>query len=1016
MPESSSFLQLALGRAEGALRRLQGSLWLPSDNGLAITSTQPQLKHLSLAEAKKQERQEVTLPFHWGCLFEQCWRRVTFERSTTGQDWLHWMDQGEATLYLHEQPYFGFNVAHRRCRLPPGLQEAWVQSSCIQSAIWHPEATGIKHGSHFEKAHLAQRHDPTWEAYHDLKCLLDLALDLRPRQTQQTRRPHGGAGLKPALESVSPEYRLLLKALELAVDAYDTQGIDAMRSTLAEAYGRLRLDKAFARAVLTGHAHVDLVWLWPERVGELKAVNALATAAYLIDEYPEYRFAYSQPASYEAVARREPGLYRRIQEKITTGHWQATGAMYVESDTLIACGEALARSFTLGQEAFTQINGQPSQLTWLPDVFGYSACLPQIMQQTGVDYFFTTKMTWNAINRFPHSSFLWRGHDGSEVLAHVTQDSGYVTQMEIGHVKAPMEANMQAELHPEFLLPTGYGDGGGGATDDMLERARRLGQLPSMPAIGWDHPEAFFERLATVSDKLPVHEGECYLEYHRGTYTTHANLKAIFRQLERALQVSEAVSCATGKTWDREHAWKRLVFAQFHDYIPGSSVWDVYLEGLPELAKLAEAEEQKAAEALSDEGETCLFNPHALPIEYWHESSDGKRELLSLPPLGGTPVSEAKRVALKEPVRLDGYTACNGLVQFSLNEDGWIDQLNWHGKEVPIREPLAQLWLYPDRAANFDAWDIDSHVLPLGEACRHPASIHGFQEGDYQGGFRVTRPVGQRSSATVVFTLQQNSPLLHLAVELDWQEEESLLKLHFPTGYTGKDARFGIPFGSVLRPQKHSSQQAEAMWEVPFSRYLAVFDDGERNGMHLVTKDKYGANVREGNIGLSLVRSPKVTGFCAGHARNWPSHLSQYGQAPAHSDLGNHRIELAIGSYRLDLPREEQPAARAETLFTPPVAYTGKSVVPLFESLRGGDTLVPVWAQPAKDDKGWTLRLHEVAGQRGQVDLQLPPGTTASLTNLGTTNATPLANSSALNFVPYQLLSLKLQPASSETV
>jgi len=1001
--------QLIPNRIQAALNRLQDAIWMERQ-ALRVEASLPRPTQVPLAEGKKLGRKPVKPGSFWGKLFDQRWCRIVLAKPADANTWLNWRDQGEATLYVGDKPYFGFNVAHRFCRLPLGTREVWLQSSCIQSAIWHPEANGMDAGgSYFEGAFLFHRNDEAWNAYHDLKCLFDLAMDQRHRENPAVPVALNMTGLQAPVDRFTPVYRRMLAAMDEAVDAADTSGVPSLRRRLAEVYMDLRMDKTFMRCLLTGHAHLDLVWIWPERMGELKAVNIFATADRLMDEYPEYRFAYSQPASYEAVARREPALYDKVLARIRSGQWQATGAMYVESDTLIACGEALARSFVLGQKGFAVITGKPSKLTWLPDVFGYSACLPQIMKLTGVEYFFTTKMMWNAINRFPHSSFLWRGNDGSEVVAHVTQESGYVTQMQIDNIKAPMLAHQQAGVHGEYLLPTGYGDGGGGATDEMCERARRLGSLPGMPEIAWGHPEAFFERLAKLRDRLPVHQGECYLECHRGTYTTHGNLKAVFRNLECAMQTAEAVASMTGKTWDMESAWKRLVFSQFHDYIPGSSVWDVYLEGIPELEKIAAGQKQKATETLEGGKQWCFFNPHALEVRRWVEHPETKKPVyVVLPPLGGSAVKAEED---PEPVRLEGRTVDNGLVKFHVNAGGFLDRLKWEGVTVPLRSPMGQLILYPDRAANFEAWDIDRQVLSLGRVCDASAVVTPFQEGRHRAGFRVSRKIGKQSEATVTFALESGSPLVHISVDLDWREPEALLKLLFPTRYAATNARFGSPFGSVLRPQVANGLAAEAMWEVPFSRHLAVFDEGEREGFFLVSEAKYGACVRDGEVGVSLVRSPHVTGLDM-HGQAWPAHLSRLKIPSVHSDIGKHTIQFAIGRYDLALSRNRQPAAVAETLFTPPVVYRGKEIPSPIVAIEGGETLVPSWVVPA-GGKAWLLRLHEVSGQRGSVKIQSTG--TWSVAKAGF-DGSPEGSSGAqkqLPFEPYQLLTLRFQRLAS---
>src|SRR5271154_486470 len=604
-------LQLVPNRVAATVDRLARQIWTRVRR-VTVEATVSTAGHLNLREAIEKSRSNVINGNVWGRLYDQRWCHL--ELTDSESLYLEWRDQAEATLYVHGVPYFGFDVAHRYCPLPAGLSEAWVESICVQTGIWHRDATGLSaSGSVFEGAYLVRRDDATWHAYHDLNCLFEVMLSERPGGPQLN-----AIGQQTPLFRVSPSYRRLLRLLDQAVDALDRGGIDDLRQNLAGAYEELRERAPYFKAILTGHAHIDLVWLWPERVGEAKAIHAFATADRLMETYPEFRFMHSQPAAYEAIARRSPALIERVIRRMDAKQWQATGVLFVESDTQLPCGEALARSFILGQQWFEKLRGSAASLVWLPDDFGYSSCLPHIMKLTGAEYFFTNKVAWSAINRFPVSSFIWRGSDGSEVIAHVLQDVGYNGTAQPDALKLGAEAHLQSDVHPEYLYPTGYGDGGGGVTAEICERARRLASVRGFPAIAWDLPEAFFSRLADRRDLLPTYQGEFYLEYHRGTFTTHANLKAAFRGFERALQIREAVAVAAGTAPDLNACWRRMIFAQFHDYIPGSSIPEVYAEGLPELARITEdlsvaARRELASPAGDSEGTPCLFNPLAIP-------------------------------------------------------------------------------------------------------------------------------------------------------------------------------------------------------------------------------------------------------------------------------------------------------------------------------------------------------------------------------------------------------------------
>jgi alpha-mannosidase len=989
-------LQLTPLRTQSVVARLAGKIW-HDPRPVRVEATAARPDHVSLAMAKRAARRPVREGDAWGRLYDQRWCRVTIP--TGGGRWLHWDEQGEATLYVNGVPFYGFDVAHRYCELPAGTRDVWVESLCVQSAIWHPDAKGLgAEGNIFRGARLLRREDEAWHAYHDLNCLYDWMLELRAKEFPGVSKELFSQTQQPALTDVSPLYRRLLRGLDGALDAFDTDGLGALRRELAALYREMRDAAPLSRAALTGHSHLDLVWLWTEQVGEGKAVHTFANANRLMARYPEFRFAYSQPASYEAVARRSPLLFRNVRARLRSGQWEATGGMYVESDSHVACGEGLTRSFILGQESFQKLTGRRSRILWLPDLFGFNACLPQLMRLSGVDYFFTTKTTWNTVNRFPHSSFVWRGPGGHAVVSHVTQGVQFNNALTVEQLRAASHQHQQGDVHNEFLMPNGWGDGGGGPSEEMCERARRLSALRGLPALKWDQPEAFFDRLAPKRDQLPALDGEIYLEYHRGTFTTQSRVKSHFRNLERALQVREAALVAIGgrPAADLAHAWRRIVFAQFHDYIPGSSIPEVYAEGLPELAQLARQLSQVSAQSLGSKGEACFFNP--LPLA--RRSMVGGR-VVEFPPLSGVRVADAVVRGLP-PVNVQGRTLTNGRVNARLDARGRLAALQVDGREIALAAGAGELVVYPEQPANFGPWDIDRHSLSLGQPARGAVKISPVKNG-----LAVTRRVGADSTVTIRYTLQPGESVLRVTVDLDWREPDTMLKLHFPTLYRGREVRCGTPFGSVLRPQLATTREAEAMWEWPMSRWATVSDEGERTGLFVVTEAKYGLSCRDGNLGVTLLRTPPHVGF-EEHAKAYPAHLSRLPKSAAiHTDLGRHTIELALGHYDLTAVRAEQPAVLAETLFTAPVAYRGRPVASAFRGLEGGDTLIPHWAQPLGHDQ-WVLRLHEVGGQRGRAKLQLAPGWQAQKINLlGEALGVPLRGS-RLAYAPYEIVSLRL--------
>ncbi len=1055
MLPASPLLQLVPARVATALGRIRGLIWreVARLDGIQATSAAP--THRTFAEAGREALAPVSTPVHWGMLWDQRWFKLTVPPALAKRAdlYLAWDDQAEATLYVAGVPHYGFDVAHKQAPLPRGARELWVEAVVSHTGIWHPEATGLNAaGSYLEGARLLERDEAHWRLYHDLLALDEVAREELRVYFGPDVAKFGGFGQRPVLNNVSPLLRRLLRALEEGLDAFETSGAEAASRRLAGAYRELPAGPTALRALLTGHAHIDLVWLWPENVGEFKAVHTFSTANRLLECYPEYRFGYTQSASYAAVGRRAPELLGAVKKRIREKRWDAIGATEVESDTLLACGEALARSFLIGQRRFAELRGTPSSLLWLPDVFGYTPCLPQLMLETGVDYFYTTKLSWCALTRFPYSSFVWRGHDGSEVICHISHEGGCNQQAKAEHLRSGELAHRQSDVHLEFIAPTGFGDGGGGTTEEMCERARRFANLAGVPRAEWGNLEPFFDRLGAIRGKLPTYQGELYLEYHRGTYTTHGDIKAGMRRAERALQAHEAARCALGGGPLDEQAWRRVVFAQFHDYIPGSSIHEVYNEARVELAGIAEAALAAAARELALGNETdgaagtkegagaareAIFNP--LPrarTQVLGVAKDGAVEAVRLPPLGGAPLAELPRVAGLAAVRATTKRLGNGRVAAEIDAQGRVARLVIDGRELALRAPLGELVIYPDRPAMFEAWDIDRHTLALGEPVRAKAKIVVEHADAARATVACTRSLGAAGEVTVRYTLEAGASCLRVDVELDWRREEALLKMLFPTAYAGRQARYGAPFGSVLRSQTPGELSDEAKWEVPASRWAAVTDETEGDGLFVVTEAKYGFACRDGVLGLSLVRSATIT--CESgeaHARQSHPPSLRRTQAPSRfSDMGKHHIALALGRHDAGAPREEQASAVADGLFTAPVAYRGAAVDAGLLGIEGGDTLQPTWAKPADVVTGkgggraglgaWVLRLNETLGRRGRATLRLAPGWRATRVDLREQvlagglvthdNASAMGGGGAgveVAFTPYALISLLIERA-----
>lgn len=1010
MGSTSQFLQLVPARVRGALERIDAGIWHdPRPVRIERTAVTP--RPIPWIAARRSPRRAGAPPFHWGRLFHSTWFRLTWNPERGGpRRWLRWRDQGEATLYVGGKAHYGFDVAHPYAPLPRGVSEVWIDAICCQSAIWHPAASGLDpRGSRCDGAERVARDEAAWAAYHDLLVLHEVALHglarIDPEGAAAVDRP----GRRPPLTAAPAALRRLLRQLDDALDAYDCHGLAALRAALGAIYRDRRTSPGELRATMIGHAHIDLVWLWPEHVGESKAVHTFATVDRLMEAYPEFRFTYSQPASYRAVERRNPELMRRVAHRMRSGRWEATGAAWVEADTLLPCGEALLRGFQLGQADFARRNGRPSRVLWLPDAFGYAACLPQLLRMAGATGFFTNKITWSRIGGFPHSSFVWRAPDGSEVLAHVSHEARqfYNGQATVRELIDGAEAYRQADVHDAFLVPTGFGDGGGGPTEEMCERVRRLANLAPAPRASWGGVESYFASLEPVRAQLPVWDGEIYLEYHRGTYTTHGRLKSRYRAAERALCTHEAARCASGAGPLDPEPWRRLVLAQFHDALPGSSVNEVCAELEEELGQLARAQDV-AAQAILRGRSTVggrLFNPLPVPASGLVRRA-GRWHRAILPPLSAVAPGEVKLEPVA-PVRVGAAGLDNGLVCAAFDAFGELRSLRVRGEAVALAEPAAQLWMYPDKPHAFDAWDLDRHVLDLGSRVRTRVRWERRGDGTGAGELACEHAVGRASRVRVTYRLEAGASVLRIRYEVDWHDPQTLLKAVFPTCYRGRMARFGGPFGSVLRAQVRGRPEDEAQWEVPASRWALVADDGEREGLMVVTEARYGFACRSGVLDVSLLRSALVTGENRKFQRALPSALREH-RGPRFSDLGPQTIELALGRFDGAASRAEMPAMLAETLFAPPVPCRGPARSAGLLGLEGGESLVPAWAKPLAQER-WLLRCHETMGRRGSTVVRLAPDWRVRRADADEKPVGPPVK--AVGFAPYEIVSLVVERA-----
>ncbi len=911
-----------------------------------------------------------------------------------GKRFLRWASQGETTAFIDGVPWAGLDVGHATCPLPDAAATIYLDTGTWITGIWVPGAERIGcHGLRFDAAELCIRNTTAWDLKWDIDALKQLAQLLMKDDNVVTP----GVGFHPPFESVSPLLRKLTRHLDEACDAWVAGGAPAMHRATRAIFKDMPAEQWQPSAVLAGHAHIDVVWLWPETATRHKNVHSFASQLRMTEAYPEMVFVHSTPAVYRAVAEDAPGLIPQIKERIKSGQWEIMGAFEVEPDVNMPAGEALARSVVYGNRYIEAFSGKPSTVCWIPDVFGYSNCLPQVLALGGVTRFYTQKMTWSSVTRFPYTSFIWKGSDGhSEITTHLAT-TGYNGEVKLEDNRKALSLHQQCDIHPASLIGTGYGDGGGGPAEFVAERARRFKNLAGAPKHKWQTSDAFFRDLEKAKDKLPVYQGELYLEYHRGVLTSQAEFKRLYRACETSLLTHEALRVVDGGEPLGEAAWLRVLFGQFHDALPGSSITRVYDELEAEYLQILDRESTAVKSELGKGGRKAagpvVFNPLAQPRCVFVDAGKAGQAVLNLPALGTARLSDAAQApaVTASTTQLD-----NGIVKAKFSAKGQLTGLAVDGKALDITAP-AGLSLSHDQPHAYDAWEIDHYTSKTAQPVADKLTLKLTESSKLRATLEGSAAIGKKSRVMLRYILEAGSRHLKVEALIDWQETQSLLKYHVPTGYRGRFATFGCPFGSIKRPQVPGVPADEAMWEVTGNRWAAVHDDAEQ-GLALIAEAKYGYSCFEGDLGLSLLKSAK--------------------HPDAVADMGEHTIRFAIGQHHAaSRDGVASTACAADALYTPVViAEQGTERTPPF-TLEGVGSLCPSWVCPAETGPGYVIRLHETAGTSGTLTLKLAkPSRGVTLIDFRekklSTVPQPIkrdANTYAIPYGPYQVVSVRVR-------
>ncbi|MFC0673262.1 alpha-mannosidase [Brachybacterium hainanense] len=822
-----------------------------------------------------------------------------------------------------------------------------------------------------------------WDLQHDLEVLVDLASVLPEDSVRRAR---------------------ILAALEDALDALDLHDVPGTAARAREALApalAARADASALQITTIGHAHIDSAWLWPVRETIRKVGRTFSNVLALMEEYPELTFTATSAQQYAWLQEHSPDTFARVREAVAGGRWAPSGGMWVESDVMMPGGEALVRQLAYGTRYFERELGVRSRTLWLPDSFGYSAALPQIARQMGMEGFLTQKISWNRTNQHPHSTFWWEGIDGTRIFTHFPPVNCYDSMLTAQEIR-DAERNFREKGRARHqVIPFGYGDGGGGPTADMAEKARRRADLEGSPQLRMGTPDAFFDAArAEYAQAAPVHRGELYLEFHRGIFTSQLEMKQGNRRAEHALRTLELVwSLVTARGLGRidqeavDRLWERTLLLQFHDILPGSSIAWVHREAREDHAAILARAEELVAEGLAllarTDGDAekgaengtadtrgpdapqptaetgpSLLNPG--PHERYEVLEvDGEPRLVEIEGSSLVPLADALR-EVEDPVVLDlsadGRAAVldNGLLRAEIAADGTLARIV---DLVRGREVLApgtrghELQLFEDVPNEFDAWDIDRHY----RGSSRGTAVPGPQ------GLRVRTRCAARivletdllldgSPALLSIGLDAGSSRLDFGLDVDWRSRETLLKAAFPLAVHASSTVAETQFGHVTRPLHENTSWEFAKFEMPMHRWVLAAEPGY--GAALVVDSTYGydalpLDAAEGPgssagtlLRLSLMRSP-----------NWP----------------DPRADLSRRSLRYSLLVGADPVSAAQTGYALnlPLRLTGAA--PAAGAARIEDAGVHLEAiLPAHDGSGdLILRLYEGRGARCRTRLHL---------------------------------------------
>lgn len=848
-------------------------------------------KHIDIEQAAKMKFNPMPEGTYWGAIWEYGWFRgnVRIPEDICGKRIVTKIDTGrESLVFINEKACGAIDRKHKEITLStdsiPGSEyEILVESyagngeKIVHPGPVPPERVAVPDPPD-KQGRIGENSFGIWEeeAY-QLWIDIEILFQLRGNIDQNSLRV-------AEIDRALMDFTLIVDYELPYEDRFETFKIARKR---LKPLMHCQNGSTVPSMCVFGHAHLDVAWLWPLAETERKCARTFSTQLSLIEEYPEYKFLQSQPHLYQMLKIRYPDIYDKVKAEVDKGSIVPEGGMWLEADTVVTGGESLIRQFIYGKRFFKEEFGVDSKILWLPDVFGYSAVLPQIMLGCGVKYFSSSKIFWAYYGGepFPFNTFLWEGIDGSRVLVHLCTSSN-TTGMNVETIINRWNNRVQKNNISDRMIPFGIGDGGGGPSRDHIEVVRRTENLEGVPKTRMCTPLEFFKNLEEQGTPSARYVGEMYFQAHRGIYTSQAKTKRGNRKSEFALRETEMWGTIaknikgfefSAQTMEKE--WKQVLLNQFHDIIPGTSIKRVHdeaEEGYRKVIESAENTMRKAALSLTDSSEKSIsvFNSLSYERKVLVELPEGmhgavdasgntcpvqkvREDILAevtVPPCGWTTLYCSKVKKLNTEVKATQNTLENKYMKIKLNDRGEICSILDKRNFIELTSGCCNSFkMYKDVPSRNDAWDINSMYDQTPVELDSKADFEIVANGPVMASVRVRGKLND-SYLTQDIKIYHNSRRIDFVTTIDWKEDHKLLKVNFPVNYYSDESVQEIQFGYVKRPVHKSRQYDADRFEVYNQKWTAIME--EAGGAAVINDSKYGVNVADSSINLTLLKSP----------------------------------------------------------------------------------------------------------------------------------------------------------------